>query len=119
MRVAMKSPAAFAGVASLCGAFPVGNAPLSNLKACRQLPIWMTAGREGERYTTDQACDELRLFHAAGMSVSLRQYPGGDELDTVMLRDMNAWMMELITGTPAVTCDVDESWGQSRSEESN
>ena len=29
-----------------------------------------------------------------------RQYPCGDELNTQMLHDMDAWMMEIVTGTP-------------------
>ena len=38
------------------------------------------------------------LFHAAGMSVTLRQYPCGDELTTQMLRDLDVWLMEQVTG---------------------
>ena len=35
-------------------------------------------------------------MHAAGMSLSVRQYPGGDELDLQLLGDVNRWMMELV-----------------------
>ena len=101
LRLAMRCPQYFAGAVSLCGAFPVGHAPLANLKHVRDLPLLLTNGRDARRYTVDQSCEELRLFHAAGMAVSLRQYPCGDELDSNMLRDMNAWIMELVTGTPA------------------
>jgi len=43
-------------------------------------------------------CDELSLFHAAGMSVTVRQYPCPDELTTQMLRDLDVWLMEQVTG---------------------
>jgi len=54
--------------------------------------------RDSETYSVDQVCDELALFHAAGMSVTLRQYPCGDELTTQMLRDLDVWLMEQVTG---------------------
>ena len=113
IRLALKSPGQFAGVVSLCGAFPVGHAPLANLRNCRKLPIWVAAGRDGKRYTVDQTCSELKLFHAAGLSVNLRQYPTGDELDSHMLRDLNHWLMEEVTGVPATGGDVDDSLDES------
>ncbi|MCA9177158.1 MAG: hypothetical protein KDB14_21865 [Planctomycetales bacterium] len=98
LRLALRSPSMFAGAISLCGPFPVGQAPLSNLRNARNLPLMIANGRDASRYTVDQSCRELRLFHAAGLSVSLRQYPCGDDLDSNMLRDMNAWIMEQVTG---------------------
>lgn len=112
-RLALKAPERFAGAASLCGPFPSGNAPLANLRNCRNLPLWVAAGRDGKRYGVDQTCDELRLFHAAGLTVNLRQYPTGDDLDTQMLRDLNSWMMELVTGIPASDADGDDAWDES------
>ena len=119
MRLALKAPSLLAGAASLCGGFPIGEAPLSNLRNCRKLPLWLAAGREGKRYTIEQSCEELRLFHAAGMSVSLRQYPGGDDVDTNMLRDLNSWMMERITGATSLDAETNDAWDQSWTEESN
>ena len=43
------------------------------------------------------------LFHAAGMNVTLRQYPGDSTLAPQMLSDMNRWLMEIVTGAPAVS----------------
>jgi hypothetical protein len=37
---------------------------------------------------------DLRLLHCAGFSLALRLYPEGDELTTVMLSDVNRWIME-------------------------
>ena len=67
----------------------------------RQLPLFIAQGRESEQYPVERTCDELRLFHAAGMHVTLRQYPWGDELNPQMLHDMNVWIMEQVTGEPS------------------
>jgi phospholipase/carboxylesterase len=38
----------------------------------------------------------LRLLHVAGCTVALRQYPGGDNLTSNMLSDLDRWVMELV-----------------------
>ena len=55
-------------------------------------------GRDSRTYPIRGLCDELRLYHAAGMSLTVRQYPCGQELTTQMLSDLNRWLMELVTG---------------------
>lgn len=97
-RLGLRHPQRFAGVLSLCGAFPSGHMPLARLSQARRLPLFIAHGRDAENYSVDQSCDELRLFHSAGLSVTLRQYPCGEELTTNMLSDMDRWMMELVTG---------------------
>ena len=52
----------------------------------------MTA-RDSTRYAPQQVASDLRLLHAAGMSLTLRQYPCRDELTTGMLGDLNRWLM--------------------------
>ena len=59
--------------------------------------------RDSQDYPLHQVCGELSLFHAAGMSVTLRQYPCGDELTTHMLRDLDIWLMEQVTGESSET----------------
>jgi phospholipase/carboxylesterase len=104
-RLALKYPHHFAGVLSVGGPFPMGNRPLLHLDQVRQLPLFIAHCRDSVTYPVEQACDELRLFHAAGLHVTLRQYPCGDELDSQMLHDMDVWMMELITGITAAADD--------------
>jgi phospholipase/carboxylesterase len=96
-RIAMNHPQQFAGVVSLCGAFPTGNNPFGNLPLARKLPIFLAVGRDSGEYSPERACDDLRLFHTAGMSVSLRQYPCGQQLSPQMLRDIDRWIIEQIT----------------------
>lgn len=100
-RVGLKSPRQFAGVLSIGGLFPTGNLPLLYLEQARHLPLFIAHCRDSLIYPVEKACSELRLFHTAGMHVTLRQYPCGDEMSTQMLHDMNGWMMEQVTGMPA------------------
>lgn len=95
-RVALHHPRRFAGALSLGGPFPTTLRPLRRLNDARGLPLWLASGGESRDYPLAHVCRDLRLFHAAGLSVSVRQYPGGDELTTLMLSDMDRWMMEQV-----------------------
>jgi phospholipase/carboxylesterase len=97
LRLALALPGRFAGAISLSGAAPVGDAPLGNLIAVRKLPLLLLCGQQGQQYLESQICDDLRLFHSAGMSVNLRLYPCGDEVDPGMLADVDRWIMHQIT----------------------
>jgi hypothetical protein len=94
----MKYPRAFAGVVSLGGPFPSGDSPLAYFDQARQVPLFIAQSRLSTHYSADAACRDLRLFHTAGMNVTLRQYPGDVELNAQILHDMNVWIMEQVTG---------------------
>jgi phospholipase/carboxylesterase len=96
-RVAMSHPRPFAGVVSLCGAFPTGYRPFVELQEARKLPIFLAVGRDSAEYSPRHACDDLRLFHTAGISVTLRQYPSGQQMVPQMFRDVDRWIIEQIT----------------------
>ncbi len=100
-RLAMRHPEQYAGVISLCGAFPDCDAPLQRIADARQLPIFMSCGQHGVECSPVIVCENLRLFHAAGMSATLRQYPCGDELDTLMLSDLDRWIMSQVVPAAA------------------
>ena len=112
-RLALRSPHSYAGALSVGGAFPLGHMPLLNLQSLRDLPLFLAYCRDSETYSEGNLCDELPLFHAATLKVAIRQYPCGDELTTQMLADMDAWMMERVTGIPSCT---EESAAVSRGE---
>lgn len=97
-RLAMNNPRRFAGVLSIGGEFPVGGAPLARLSEARGVPIFLASGRDSQRYPATAVCNNLKLLHAAGMDVTLRQYPCGHELQPQMLADMDRWIMDLIVG---------------------
>lgn len=97
-RLAMSHPRLFAGVLSLGGRFPTGRTPLSQLADARRLPLFLACGRYSETYPPSEVCENLKLFHSAGLQVALRQYPCAQDVDSLMLADMDRWMMEQITG---------------------
>lgn len=101
LRMALRNPQRFAGAASLNGPFPERHAPLSQLDQARQLKLLISHCRDSQSYPIDRVCQELSLFHTAGMAIHLRQYPCEDELTTQMLKDLDAWLMEQVTGTVA------------------
>ncbi len=96
-RVAMNHPYKFAGILSLGGCLPIGGAPLSRLSEARRLGIFLAAGRHSASYGEDRVCDDLRLLHTAGMSITLRLYPCGQELSPSMLADVDRWIIDQIT----------------------
>ena len=98
MRVAMRNPERFAGVISIGGSFPVNLHPVFDPQRVRKMPILIGHGRDSRQYPIEQVCDDLRLFHSAGLKITLRQYPCADDLTTKMLSDMNGWVMEEVTG---------------------
>jgi phospholipase/carboxylesterase len=67
------------------------------------VPIFLAHGRGDLALDGDELGEQLRLFHAAGMNVTLRQYPGDSTLAPQMLSDMNRWLMEIVTGATAVS----------------
>ncbi|HEV3338709.1 MAG TPA: alpha/beta hydrolase-fold protein [Pirellulales bacterium] len=96
-RLAMDHPDRFAGVLSLCGRFPSSQTPLRRLSDARRVPVFLACGRDSQSYPTVEVCSNLRLFHSAGMNVSLRQYPCAHEIVPAMLGDMDRWIMEQIS----------------------
>lgn len=103
LRLGLAAPDHFAGAASIGGPVPTGLNPLANLLEARRLPMMIAHGRHSQSYPISRICDELRLFHVAGLSLNLRQYPCGHELTTQMLSDLDAWMMQIVTGVDSTS----------------
>jgi phospholipase/carboxylesterase len=102
-RIGMQQSLEIAGIVSLGGPFPTVGAPLAELNAVRSIPLFVAASRQGRFFPTEEVCDNLRLFHSAGMSITLREYPGGDGLSPQMLADVDRWIMEQIASPSATT----------------
>jgi phospholipase/carboxylesterase len=98
-RIAMNYPDRFAGVISLGGPFPSGQTPFGQWTRARRLAVLLAVGRDSEYYPPERVCADLRLFHAAGISVTLRQYPCGHAMSEQMLGDVNRWIMDEIAGS--------------------
>lgn len=110
LRIAMNQPCQFAGVLSLCGAFPSGRTPFGNLVAARRLGFYLATGRGSQQYPADRVCEDLRLLHTAGLSITLRQYPCGHELMPQMLADVDRWIIEQLTPPRASAVESDAEW---------
>jgi hypothetical protein len=61
----------------------------------------LAMARDSQSYPQARVCEDLRLLHAAGCTVALRQYPGADRLAKWMLADLDRWMMEFVCGNRA------------------
>ncbi|MEX2138826.1 MAG: PHB depolymerase family esterase [Pirellulales bacterium] len=105
LRLALRNPDQFAGVLSFGGAFPADRAPLARLHAVRRLPLFFATTWESVLYPQAQLCEHLRLFHSAGLAVTVRHYCGEDGLTTLMLADMDRWIMEHITRASSYAAD--------------
>ena len=116
LRLALDHPTVFAGVASFGGPFPTGHNPLGRLAEARRLKVLLATGRDSMEYPQESVCQHLRLFHVAGMSVCLRQYPGCDELSPSKLADMDRWIMDQIIAPPAATEDESSASSDAGSE---
>jgi phospholipase/carboxylesterase len=108
-RVALRNPERFAAAASISGAFPEGQSPLARLAQIRKFPLLLAHCRDSQTYPIDRVCQELKLFHAAAMCVTLRQYPCDDEMTTQMLSDLDRWLMQQVTGIAAEAADPAET----------
>lgn len=98
-RIAFTHPDLFAGVASINGPLPQGFAPLGRWSSSRNIEIFWSQYRKSDEFQQDKLCRQLKLLHVAGFSVTLRQYPGGDELTRTALADMNRWIMQMFNST--------------------
>lgn len=96
LRLAIENPELFAGAISLGGPLPRRLNLLRRVNEARHLPLLIANALEGQKYAPEQVCRDLRLLHAAGFSLDLRQYPCGDELTTKMLSDMDNWILKRI-----------------------
>ncbi len=103
LRMALNLPQYFAGAVSIGGPFPTGFMPLAQLHRVRQLQFLLASGRDSRTYPPDRVCENLRLMYSAGMSISLRQYPCGDDLTTQMLSDVDRWIMQQISAPVVAT----------------
>ena len=100
-RIGCRHPGSFAGIVSLGGAFPFGETAFSRLAEVRRLPMLLCCHRHASEGPINRPSMDrtLRLFHAAGASLSVRIYPESRTLSKAMLGDVNRWVMEDVCGT--------------------
>ena len=106
-RIALMNPQLAAGAASLGGPFPQSDAPLRRWHDRRRVRLLVASSQCSREYAPQDVVRDLRLFHAANLVVHLRHYPGGDELTTAMLADLDRWIMNELVLSPADAAAAD------------
>lgn len=108
-RIACREPAAFAGVVSIAGRFPLDEGLFGRLAEVRRLPMLLCCGPQPDAAAAPTSADvdrTLRLFHAAGGMLGLRIYPAADKSprclarSRAVLRDIDRWVMDAVSGGP-------------------
>jgi phospholipase/carboxylesterase len=96
LRIALEHADWFAGAASICGPMPQGRSPLALIIRSRQLPLFMVSCCDVETFQTTPTAADLRLVYSAGLPLSLFLYEPPAELTTMMLSDMDRWLMQQV-----------------------
>ncbi len=103
MRIAMRDPDRVAGAISVGGRMPQG--AIRNVQQLRQrrLPMLWQWAESNAAYNAKNLQTDCRSAMAIGSQVEVRQYQGDDEMSTVVLRDIDNWIMRRIVSCSSVT----------------
>ncbi len=96
--IGLRHPDRFAGIASINGPFPAMPRPLSRWKEAKGLPILWMHGNDSSQCGMDHMAEMLQKVYASALQVFPVQFACGDELDTQMLKKLNRFMMQIVTG---------------------
>jgi len=102
LRMAMREPDRFAGAISLGGRMPQGAIRNVDQLRRRRLPMLWQWGQSNADYTEPNLQSDCRSVMAMGGQVEVRQYAGDDEMDTVVLGDVDDWIMRRIVTNSSV-----------------
>lgn len=113
MRIALRHPSQFAAAISLGGGMPKDEQVLSNLDQLRahRLRMLWAWGTSGPHYCSERLQEDLRLAMMIKARLEVRQYAGDDEMDTVVLSDVNDWVMRSVVSDQSSVAD--DRWSTS------
>ena len=97
-RVAFQRSAQFAGCIALGGRMPRGGGVLGNLNATRTIRNFWASAINNPSISEEQFDEDIRLIANARLRMEVRRYTTDDEMVTEVLRDVNVWMMDIVTG---------------------
>jgi phospholipase/carboxylesterase len=106
MRVAMRDPNRVASAISIGGRMPQG--AIRNVHQLRQrrLPMLWQWAEFNPDYSPQNLQTDCRSAMTIGCQVEVRQYQGDEEMDTVVLRDIDDWIMRrIVSGSSVTTSD--------------
>ena len=92
LRLATLYPECFAGAAALGSDLPPENRILPRWQMTQSPSIFLGI----DDTAPDHACRMMELFHTAGLTAEVHEYPDTTSLTSVMLQDLNRWMMQIV-----------------------
>lgn len=119
LRIAMRDPDRFAAAVSLGGRMPQGSIRNPNQLRQRRLPMLWQWGTQNPEFTADGLKTDCQAAMAINAPVEIRQYPGSDEMDTVVLSDLDRWVMRCVISSENVCDSPDDCWTTSPTMYSN
>ncbi len=99
-RIAFQRSSQFAGCIALGGRMPRGGSVFGNLASARKLKNFWAVAMRTRLLNDDQFDDDIRLAADARLQLDVRRYTTDDEMVSEVLGDVNAWMMQIVTGQP-------------------
>jgi len=108
-RVSLRHGSAFAGCISLGGRFPSGGGIFSNLAASRTVQHFWAVAIDSAVMSHDEFARDVEMISAARLQMEVRRYTVGDEMVREVLRDVDKWTMQRVTGAAAVATPQ-EDW---------
>ena len=100
-RVAFQRSSNFAGCVALGGRLPRGGAVFGDLTSARKLKNLWAVAMHGRSMTDEDFDNDIRLAADARLRLEVRRYTTADEMVAEVLRDVNGWMMQIVTGSDA------------------
>lgn len=108
-QVSLRHGNAFAGCVSLGGRFPSGGGIFSNLAASRTVRHFWGVAINNPTISHDDFASDIETVASARLCMDVRRYTTDDEMDRDVLRDIDKWMMAIVTGTPKLA-DPKDLW---------
>jgi phospholipase/carboxylesterase len=98
LRIAHNFAGHFAGCASLGGPFPSSLRPLQAINRSRGMEVMIAHADAFAGYPAQRFCADMRLLFYAGSRILVREYETAEDFYKPMLRDLNRWLMGIVTG---------------------
>jgi predicted esterase len=93
LRLGLRRPEWFAGIASLSGRFPDDPLPLRRFRDLHGKRVLLGWGARDAGTVPAEVVRVSRLLHSAGLRVCPRKYEAAHEITRSMLTDIDRWVM--------------------------
>lgn len=112
MRIAMRDPQRFAGAISLGGYMPSTGRVIPDMNVLRErrLPMLWQWAQDSEAFDSDRLKQDISVAMSVRAEVEVRQYCDDDEMNTLVLSDVNHWIMNRIVAGNPQSADAGRGW---------